>query len=116
MFHRQALPDVLVAPMILVGATDSVHFTKISNHVFRFLPMRFKSSGSISISAFLPALTSLSRSMFVVDIDRVHGYNERVHLDVCDFVLIHFVGAIDHFVPNLCMSHLLLLVRFTTRR
>ncbi len=35
----QVFPDVLTAPNIVIGATDSRHFEKISDNIFRFLPI-----------------------------------------------------------------------------
>jgi carboxypeptidase PM20D1 len=56
---RQAMPDVIVAPYVLVAATDSRHFTGLTPNVFRFSPMR----------------------MSKADMRRVHGMDERVSVD-----------------------------------
>jgi carboxypeptidase PM20D1 len=56
---RQVFPEVLVAPFLVVGATDSRHYTGLSDHVFRFLPIRAASE----------------------DLARVHGTNERIAVD-----------------------------------
>lgn len=53
---RQLFPDVLVAPGLMVAATDSRHFTHLSDHVYRFSPVRAKPE----------------------DLSRFHGTNERI--------------------------------------
>ncbi len=35
---KQIYPDVLIAPSLVVGGTDSRHFSAISDHVYRFSP------------------------------------------------------------------------------
>ena len=52
-------PGTTVAPFLMVGATDSRHFTKVSRQVFRFSPARIGSD----------------------DMVRVHGVNERIGVD-----------------------------------
>lgn len=56
---RQVNPDVLVAPSLLFGATDSRYYTGLSSQVFRFTPIRIASS----------------------DFKRIHGTNERIAID-----------------------------------
>lgn len=53
---RELFPDVLVAPGLMVAATDSRHFTALSDHVYRFSPVRAKPE----------------------DLSRFHGTNERL--------------------------------------
>ena len=53
---RRVFPEAIVAPALVLGGTDSRHFTEISDAVYRFVPLRF-----------LPG-----------DDARVHGTNERV--------------------------------------
>ncbi len=50
------LPDVLVAPFIVTGSTDSKHYANLSDAILRFAPMLLTGS----------------------DLDRVHGTNERL--------------------------------------
>lgn len=52
----EVFPDVLVAPGLSVGATDSRHFQPIALSVFRFTPFRVASG----------------------DLARIHGVNERI--------------------------------------
>jgi len=53
------MPDALVAPYVLVGATDSRHFEVVTPNIFRFSPSRIGPT----------------------DLARVHGTNERVGVD-----------------------------------
>ena len=55
---RSLFPDVLVAPGLMIAATDSRHFTGVSDHVYRFSPVRAKAE----------------------DLARFHGTNERVSI------------------------------------
>lgn len=53
---RSLFPDVVVAPGLMVAATDSRHFTNVSDHIYRFSPVRAKPE----------------------DLGRFHGTNERI--------------------------------------
>ena len=53
---REVFPDVLVAPGLMVAATDSIHYGDISDHIFKFSPVRANSE----------------------DLKRFHGTNERL--------------------------------------
>ena len=53
---RELFPDVIVAPSLMIGATDSRHFQNISDHIYRFSPVRAKPE----------------------DLPRFHGTNERI--------------------------------------
>lgn len=53
---RETFPDAIVAPALLLGATDSRHYTTLSDDIFRFLPIYLRSE----------------------DATRPHGTNERV--------------------------------------
>ncbi len=56
---QASFPDALVAPSLVLGATDTRHFVAISDSVFRFLPAR------------------LGRA----DLPRYHGVNERISVE-----------------------------------
>ncbi len=58
---REVFPDVVVAPGLMIGATDSMHFGGISDHVFKFSPVRANAR----------------------DLARFHGTDER--LDVTNY-------------------------------
>jgi carboxypeptidase PM20D1 len=53
---RSLFPDTIVAPGLMIAATDSRHFAAISDHVYRFSPVRAKPE----------------------DLARFHGTNERI--------------------------------------
>ena len=53
---QQVFPDVVVAPGLVIGRTDSRHYSDISNDNYRFLPMRLRSE----------------------DLGRIHGTDERI--------------------------------------
>ena len=53
---RSLFPDVIVAPGLMIGATDSRHYVPISDHIYRFSPVRAKPE----------------------DLKRFHGTNERI--------------------------------------
>jgi carboxypeptidase PM20D1 len=56
---RELQPDVVVAPGLLVGGTDSRHFAEVSESIFRFSPVHAGPS----------------------DLARFHGTNERISID-----------------------------------
>lgn len=53
---RSLFPGTVVAPGLMIGATDSRHFAPISDHIYRFSPVRAKPE----------------------DLPRFHGTNERI--------------------------------------
>jgi carboxypeptidase PM20D1 len=53
---REVFPDALVAPGLMVAGTDSIHYGAISEHIFKFSPIRADSE----------------------DLKRFHGTNERL--------------------------------------
>lgn len=53
---RSLFPGTLVAPGLMIAATDSRHFTAVSDHIYRFSPVRAKPE----------------------DLSRFHGTNERI--------------------------------------
>lgn len=53
---REVFPDALVAPGLMVAGTDSIHYGEISQHIFKFSPVRANSD----------------------DLKRFHGTNERI--------------------------------------
>ncbi len=56
---RQIFPETVVAPGLVIGATDSRHFVNVAENSYRFLPMR------------------LGRK----DLKRIHGTDERIAVD-----------------------------------
>lgn len=55
----EVFPDVVVAPYLLVGATDSKHYQKITENIYRFQPMRMDSEA----------------------LERIHGHDEKHSVD-----------------------------------
>lgn len=53
---KRCFPDVMVAPYLVVGATDSRYFKDLSLNIYRFMPVRFTDE----------------------DLKRFHGTNERI--------------------------------------
>ena len=53
---RQLHADVIVAPGLMIGATDSRHFDGVSDNIYKFSPVRAKPE----------------------DLKRFHGTNERI--------------------------------------
>ena len=53
---KKVFPEVVVAPTLMVGATDARHYAELTENIYRFLPLRADES----------------------DLDRVHGTNERL--------------------------------------
>lgn len=53
---RQAAPDAVVAPYLVVGGTDARHYAGLSDAVYRFMPVRMEQA----------------------DLDRIHGTDERI--------------------------------------
>ncbi len=56
---RQVFPDVVVAPGLVVGATDSRHYAALTDNIYRFVPMRLGPT----------------------DIRRIHGTDERISVE-----------------------------------
>jgi carboxypeptidase PM20D1 len=56
---REVFPDTMVAPGLMLAASDARHFDTIAEHSYRFMPIPFK-----------PA-----------DLQRVHGTDERIAVE-----------------------------------
>jgi len=56
---REVFPDSLVAPGLMLAASDARHFQAVADQSYRFMPIRFKSA----------------------DLQRVHGTDERISID-----------------------------------
>lgn len=55
---RELFPGTVVAPSLMLGATDARHFQDISDHIYRFSPVRARAE----------------------DLPRFHGTNERISI------------------------------------
>jgi carboxypeptidase PM20D1 len=56
---REVFPDAIVAPNLTIGATDARRYTKITNAIYRFLPIELGAT----------------------ELERIHGTNERLGVD-----------------------------------
>ncbi len=56
---REVFPDAIVAPGLTLQGTDSRHFDRVAEQVYRFMPIRFKPE----------------------DLPRLHGTDERIGVD-----------------------------------
>lgn len=66
---REVFSDAVVAPGIVIGATDARHYREVSEHVYRFSPVRAGKD----------------------DLPRCHGTNERIGVD-------NYLDAVRFFV------------------
>lgn len=76
---REVFPGTLVTPGLMIGGTDSRYFSEVSDHVFRFSPIRARSE----------------------DLARFHGTNERLATsNLADLIRFYHrllsVGALTH--------------------
>lgn len=55
---REVFQQAVVAPSLVIGATDSRHYSEVSDHIYRFLPIQLVNE----------------------DLSRIHGHNERVSI------------------------------------
>jgi carboxypeptidase PM20D1 len=55
---KQVFPDVIVAPYLVLGSTDSRHYKNLTKNIYRFVPFRLEPS----------------------DLNRIHGINERISI------------------------------------
>lgn len=56
---REVYPEVVVAPVVTIGATDARYYVKLSKNIYRFLPLPTEAG----------------------DLSRIHGTNERVAVE-----------------------------------
>jgi carboxypeptidase PM20D1 len=66
---REVFPEAVVAPALVVGGTDSRHYTAVARQSFRFVPLRLAPE----------------------DLKRIHGTDERVAID-------DYLGVVRFFV------------------
>lgn len=72
---RDNFPDALVAPYLMVAASDARHYRPLSDRIYRFSPMRLQ----------------------VKDLSRIHGRNERLSVD-------SYVEAIQFYAQLISVS------------
>ncbi|WP_447986841.1 M20 family peptidase [Nitrospira sp. Nam74] len=71
----QQFRDVIVAPGLVLGATDSRHYQSLSQHIYRFLPLRVTAQ----------------------DMVRIHGVNERLAVGNYADVIAFYIRLIRNF-------------------
>ena len=71
----QQFPDAIVAPGLVLGATDSRHYQLLSEHIYRFLPLRVTPP----------------------DMVRIHGVNERLAVGHYANVIAFYMRLIRNF-------------------
>jgi carboxypeptidase PM20D1 len=71
---RESAPEVVVSPALVVGGTDTRHYSAVSENGFRFLPIRFATE----------------------DFERVHGRDERLSVANLHFAVDVFERLVRH--------------------
>lgn len=72
---RQSFPTALIAPSLVLAATDSRHYEKLSENIYRFQPVFLSSE----------------------DLDRLHGRDERISVDS----YLKMIGFFEQFLINI---------------
>ncbi len=75
---RELNPEIVVAPSLVMGATDSRHFAELTPNIYRFLPLR----------------------MVAEDLARLHGTNERIAPEVYIGIVQFFARLIETSAAN----------------
>lgn len=71
---KEVYQEVIVAPNLVIGATDSRYFEPISDDVYRFLPVRIHER----------------------NISAIHGINERIPVDEFEDAIRFYIGLIKN--------------------
>jgi carboxypeptidase PM20D1 len=69
---REVFPGTVVAPALVLGGTDSRHFTRLSENVYRFVPLRVGPD----------------------DLGRIHGTDERISMENLEQMVQFYVQLI----------------------
>lgn len=73
----QIFPDVLVAPYLVLGATDSKHYKNLTKNIFRFEPTRLDDA----------------------DLKRIHGTDERISIESYKETISFYIQLIKNSNP-----------------
>jgi len=73
----QVFPDVLVAPYLVLGATDSKHYKNLTKNIFRFMPARLEDD----------------------DLKRFHGTDERISVENYKETISFYIQLIKNSNP-----------------
>jgi carboxypeptidase PM20D1 len=71
---HEVFPEVVVAPSLVVGITDSRHYAELSTNIYRFSPIRMRKE----------------------DLSRIHGTNERIPVENYDQLIRFYVQLIHN--------------------
>lgn len=72
---KQTFPEALVAPSLVLAATDSRHYEEMSENIYRFQPLYLEAE----------------------DLDRLHGHNERISASA----YLKSIGFFEQLLVNL---------------
>ena len=75
---KEAFPDALVAPYLVLGGTDARHYARVTRNALRFTPIL----------------------MSKADVGTVHGVNERLSIDECSRMVGFYIAYIEE-IANL---------------
>ena len=75
---QQVFPDVLIAPGLVIAATDSRHFVDLSDNIFRFCPFRLGPG----------------------DIARIHGVDERIPIDDYERIVKFYIRLMRNWAEH----------------
>lgn len=75
---REVYPESIVAPFLVIGATDSRHYGRISDCIYRFSPYLLDS----------------------IMVQTVHGYNERISIDALPRMVQFYSRLIDEWTGS----------------
>lgn len=70
---REANPDALVSPFLVLGMTDSRRYASIADNIFRFMPVRTSQE----------------------DLGGVHGVDERLSIENCGRMVAFYIAYIE---------------------
>ena len=75
---RQVFPETVVAPSLLIAATDSRHYAGLTESIYRFLPQRLGPG----------------------DLSRIHGIDERISIENYEEVIRFYAQLIRNSDAN----------------
>jgi acetylornithine deacetylase/succinyl-diaminopimelate desuccinylase-like protein len=68
------MPDVFVAPMMMIGSTDSFKYVGLSQNIYRFLPER----------------------LYGDDLNMMHGMNEKISITNLGEMINYYIQLIKN--------------------
>jgi carboxypeptidase PM20D1 len=70
---REAFPEALAAPFLVLGGTDARHYAPVTENAFRFMPIQIEKA----------------------DLESVHAVNERLSIENCARMVGFFIAYIE---------------------